>query len=423
MITKSKPVQNRVQKAIEKIRENLGQDSIDILMMYPKFPNARIVELSSMWPERAQHVLNQLNYGEPIVRAFDNHVANIYGTHDWTEICSRLWLARGKLLSALVKFYWDHRRRGFSDVDTMSLSQTENLAERILQQLVEFPLQATETGNPRRSSDTPPLDDPRKQKTRHPSASFRLGFTFLLKCARDIPRIPEKIGVAPAHFQRAIINTELAKILQAIHLFRIVESGGGGEPVRMPEGLDQFGLGPRYAPWLSSITTGHESQKSIVARVAPRPDDLIAVWMAERYGFPTCNCNVSFVPVESSGEESAEHDCCINIDVECSNAQLVFNSDANEIADQDPTCATRLVWESLVACGVDLDHLEPLVDLAHDSKVAPRQKASAAYKESATSGLLSHIKCLKELGETDKSVYNATALWLDTMYRVPVSEN
>jgi hypothetical protein len=112
------------------------------------------------------------------------------------------------------------------------------------------------------------------------------------------------------------------------------------------------------------------------------------------------------------------YDCVLGVGCVHDESRLIFDHKSPAFDNRDETCAARLVWNSLQSRGVDLCRLQPLIDLVHDGDAVSRRAGSIAYRESRGHGLHAHIDCLRTTADSDMIVYNATAMWLDALYRL-----
>lgn len=228
--------------------------------------------------------------------------------------------------------------------------------------------------------------------------------------------MPEKTGLAPSLFQRATVNVEIAKMRAGVRLFQLVWNGKGGPPAQVVDGSDPFGVGSRYAPWVSSIWDSVSIEKRIATHRTPDADALVAAWLVQRYGFPGQSCHVEFVDRAADDATLSQYDCVVDVGRVHDEDRLRFDHKPPAFDDRDLNCATRLVWNALCRVRDDVDHLEPLIDLVHDGDAISRRRSSAAYQESRSTGLHAHIRCLRETAESDSIVYHSIALWLDAMW-------
>ena len=87
-------------------------------------------------------------------------------------------------------------------------------------------------------------------------------------------------------------------------------------------------------------------------------------------------------------------------------------------ADRTETCATRLVWEHLVAGGMRVGgDLAQLVDAVLGGDSPSRRATSDTYIMSKKQGLHAECRRLAGLGLTDAGLHVGVRSWLDRKFR------
>ncbi len=76
-------------------------------------------------------------------------------------------------------------------------------------------------------------------------------------------------------------------------------------------------------------------------------------------------------------------------------------------------CAARLVWDHLIACGVNVGRLAELVRTVHDGDSSRLWGGSLTYRQSKTNGVHACFKRLKATAVNAHDLYRGVRGWLD----------
>src|SRR3954447_18726866 len=118
--------------------------------------------------------------------------------------------------------------------------------------------------------------------------------------------------------------------------------GGNGKKVAAVGLSDRPG-----AALLSSLPEG--VVKRIATHSKPDADAVAAAWLAETFMFPGEDVEVVFVPRLRPGQPTPAADCVVDVGCAFDPKRLIFDHKPPAFADRNATCATRLVWEHLLA--------------------------------------------------------------------------
>jgi hypothetical protein len=153
--------------------------------------------------------------------------------------------------------------------------------------------------------------------------------------------------------------------------------------------------------------------KRIATHSAPDADALVAAWLAQRFLFPGEASEVVFVPRDYRPPPVPAHDAVVDVGRAHDPARLLFDHKPPAFEDRDSTCATRLLWEHLLALGRPVAHLADLVQAVHDGDAVSRRGGSQAYKRSRESGLHALVAAARIQGHPDAGMHALAARWLD----------
>jgi hypothetical protein len=152
--------------------------------------------------------------------------------------------------------------------------------------------------------------------------------------------------------------------------------------------------------------------KRIATHKKPDADALVSAWLASRYLFDGHRAEVAFVGRMCSISKLAEFDCVVDLSCVYDPESLIFDHKPPAFIDRNETCATRLVWEHLVALGRPVEHFSSLVDVVHECDSNPPRSPSAALIASRTGGLHAAVKQARSTLESDRQVFRAVSRWL-----------
>ena len=408
---------DNIQLALRRITDRVGYDAIPTLTeLQHRLSNKRLVELSKMWPDRARYIIQSMQNGQTTTDAF-SYVTGMYDTTEWAEITSCLRRARGKLLCAAAKYYWRSsveltvEERDGAKAELNELKRDLSL---LLDQTTAFPLPSLSFGIPTAFSEQP-IENPGRNQIKDLNA-IRLAHSWVKKCLNDVPLIAEMINVAPSQSERAYINIEVAMMTSGVDILENLLADDHSEPFWTPHPLDPFGVGKRYAPWLSSVAFSIPPRAEIATHCKPDADALVAMWLAERFQFTNRSCFIRFFDRRTELATLQKYDCKVDVGRIRKEDHRLLDHKPAAFNDPGDICATRRVWDFLRGRGENLDWLKPLVDLVHDGDAVSRHAGSVAFQNSRRHGLHAHIACLQKTVDSDIVVYNATAIWLDALY-------
>jgi hypothetical protein len=413
-----------IQRALRKIDEIHGNEAINVLANYPRrVSGTRIIELSNMWHERSYFILNSIFHGSSITGAFIES-GQLYDTHGWREINSRLYRSRGLVLRALLAVLWQNDHLDDEYIDRIELlgivSSASELAARCLQLIERFPIQSESTGTLPQSSGALRAElDPRAEDLYDARSNLSRTVGFIQKCVRDIPLMPEKIAIAPTLSQRARANVDIARMAQGLSLLRtVLISESLMSTSSCQQVADHWGIGLPYSAWLGPLEQYVPFTRRIATHQKPDGDALVATWLLDRFLFTADRVQVEFLPRNYVVTDDHHFDCVVDVGRSWNPELLHFDPKPRAFRHRDKTCATRLVWEELRRRGCQIEHLAELVDVVHDGDAASRLSKSQAYKESRKYGLHAQIKNVGRWAESAGILYHSIAMWLDGCFGI-----
>lgn len=107
-------------------------------------------------------------------------------------------------------------------------------------------------------------------------------------------------------------------------------------------------------------------------------------------------------------------DCVVDVGNRYDPEKLWFDHKPPAFDDRNATCATKLLWEHLLALGRDVRHLEAIVQVVFEGDT---RRSSPALRASRRDGLHAAFARAKREAASDDHLYRLVTDWLD---RVPV---
>lgn len=152
--------------------------------------------------------------------------------------------------------------------------------------------------------------------------------------------------------------------------------------------------------------------KRIATHRKPDADALVSAWLVRRFAFEGQDAVVDFVDRSFHDTEREEHHAVVDVGCRYDPCELRFDHKPPAVRDRHSTCASRMVWELLLADGWDLSHLAGLIDAVHDGDSVKRRGGSLAYKSSRRDGLHARIVEIQKTCPDDRDVFSRTEAWL-----------
>lgn len=151
----------------------------------------------------------------------------------------------------------------------------------------------------------------------------------------------------------------------------------------------------------------------IITHASPDLDAVVSAWLAQRYLFDG-GSEVGFAsrrldPLRCAGA------CLVDIGNTYDPSRHWFDHKPPAFADRNSTCATRLVWEHLLALGRPVRHLQPLVMVTFEGDT---RRHSPDLRQSRIDGPHAELKRLHRLHERDGARYAHMCAWLDHYERL-----
>lgn len=156
--------------------------------------------------------------------------------------------------------------------------------------------------------------------------------------------------------------------------------------------------------------------KRIATHKRPDADALVATWLAERYLFAGDNAEIVFVSRHAVVRGA---DCVVDLGNTFDPDRLRFDHKPPAFTNRNATCATRLLWEHLVAKSKPVVHLEPLIRVVHEGDRNPPGKRSPELSRSKTTGFHAHLARLRAIcPNNDAALYAGARTWLNEYDRI-----
>ncbi len=156
---------------------------------------------------------------------------------------------------------------------------------------------------------------------------------------------------------------------------------------------------------------------SIATHKQPDPDVLVALWLASRYLFAGQRPRILFVGRKGQAEVAADADCVVDVGCTYDLKRLRFDHKPPAVADRHRTCASRMLWDYLLAEGHKVHHLAPLIDVVHEGDSARRRGTSASYQQSCEKGLHALHRKQRKQGLDDHELWKQVRAWLNRYER------
>jgi hypothetical protein len=153
-----------------------------------------------------------------------------------------------------------------------------------------------------------------------------------------------------------------------------------------------------------------DRMKRIVTHRAPDPDAVVAAWLAAEHLFPGDRVVVLFKGRTQDVHTPGLADCVVDVGNRYDPKRLWFDHKPPAFADRNATCATRLLWEHLLALGRHVGHLEPIVQVVFEGDT---RKSSPALRQSRRDGLHAAFARAKREAASDDHLYELMAGWLE----------
>lgn len=159
-------------------------------------------------------------------------------------------------------------------------------------------------------------------------------------------------------------------------------------------------------------------KRIIATHKDPDADALAAAWLASRYLFDGDSTEVIFLPRNVSLARLSPVDCVVDLCCAYDRKRLIFDHKPPAFANRNETCATRLVWDHLLASGKPLNHLARLIDVVHEGDSRPPRLPSAALTASRQDGFHAVVRLARATMNSDREVFVAASKWLNKYERV-----
>ncbi len=149
--------------------------------------------------------------------------------------------------------------------------------------------------------------------------------------------------------------------------------------------------------------------KRIVTHADPDLDAIVSAWIAQDFLFHAHASEVLFV--NRKVPEKLRHctDCLVDIGNTYCPEDYRFDHKPPAFENRNRTCATRLIWEYLLDIGVDVRHLQQLVEITYQGDT---HRNSVALQQSRIDGPHAKLKQLKTEYKDPTAIYQRMVHWL-----------
>lgn len=390
------PIDRRLADALDLIERNCGPDARQVLLSgHAAMTPANIGMLSRTSPEYQRHVLDRIRVGHATPLKKTAACSLVYETVSFQEVISRLERAVGGV----------RREATF-------------IAARI-------------------DADAADLD-------RGPDRLLTLALIVeaAVNCAAGIRGLPnnERVSVRThrnrtgeqeqAQALAATLNAAaalglLAKNVRNLPLLKVEHRPTANEQ-RQALDLCQQILGlARPALRLARKRWGHldrhlwlrpngPATRRIITHADPDGDALASAWLAERFMFAGAEVEVLFVRRERVLGCLRPGDCLVDVGNTFDPERNLYDHKPPALPSRHDSCATKLVWEHLLALGKPVQDLEQLVlaVFAWDS-IKRRKQFAVQAKASKKEGFHAALDAAKKRGLNNVALYRHMRRWLD----------
>lgn len=149
--------------------------------------------------------------------------------------------------------------------------------------------------------------------------------------------------------------------------------------------------------------------KQIITHANPDLDAIVSAWIAQDFLFRESKSEVLFVSRKVPERLMLHADCVVDVGNTYSPEDYRFDHKPPAFQNRNSTCATRLIWKYLIDIGVDVAHLEPLVEITYQGDT---HRNSEALKQSRIDGPHAELVKLKMEHKKTPEVYRQMVLWL-----------
>ena len=149
--------------------------------------------------------------------------------------------------------------------------------------------------------------------------------------------------------------------------------------------------------------------KQIITHADPDLDAIVSAWIAQDFLFRGNESEVLFVSRKVPERLMLHADCVVDVGNTYSPENYRFDHKPPAFQNRNSTCATRLIWEYLIDIGVDVAHLEPLVEITYQGDT---HRNSEVLKQSRIDGPHAELVKLKTEHKETTEVYRQMVLWL-----------
>lgn len=149
--------------------------------------------------------------------------------------------------------------------------------------------------------------------------------------------------------------------------------------------------------------------KYIVTHANPDLDAIVSAWIAQDFLFCGQPTEVLFVSRKVPEKVMQRAACLVDVGNTYCPECYRFDHKPPAFENRNSTCATRLIWEYLQNIGVDIAHLEPLVQITYEGDT---HRNSKALKQSRINGPHAELTRLKQTYKKPTEVFQQMVLWL-----------
>lgn len=386
---------NTAEGSLAVIIQNCGKDAQLLLSRHPAFMSKDIETLSRTSPEYQRHVLNRVRAGH--LKPLDKTAACalVYETVSFREVISRMERALGAVRGEAAVIA-TRSNCGVAELDRgpdrlLTLALVVETAQDLATGISMLPNIEGVKILPRQTCKE--KLEPGQGSPSRLNAASALG--LLTKNAFNVPMLkPEHLPTSKE--QRRALDLCEDIVTLARQALRSAHKKWGKLEARL-----------RVRP------LGTENRR-VITHEDPDGVALAAAWLAERYLFAGEAVEILFVPRERVLGCFGPGDCLVDVGNTFDPAHNLFDHKPPALASRHDSCAAKLVWDHLLACGKPVGHLEELVlaVFARDS-VMRRKEFAQQVTASKRNGFHAAVDAGKNLGLNNAALYWHLRRWLD----------
>lgn len=151
--------------------------------------------------------------------------------------------------------------------------------------------------------------------------------------------------------------------------------------------------------------------KRIATHQKPDADALLSAYLMQRYAFAG-QAEIVFI---ARGAGLKGFNCAVDVGRQYDPERRYFDHKPPAFPDRNSTCASRLVWEWLLARGQRVEAWRDLVALVHEGDARPPRRASPELKRSRSEGLHALVLAYRAQNSTDAALFERASAYLQAL--------